>query len=85
MRRQLRSASIKKTRVRAPSGTVMRFRRKKPNYAQCGGCGAKMVRKRLSPSGMAKLSKTEKRPERPLPHLCSRCMREQIKMKVRGM
>ena len=85
MQRHLRSASIKKTRVRAPSGTVMRFRRKNPNYMQCGNCGAKMVRKRLRPAAAAKLSKTQKRPERPLPHLCSRCMREQIKMKVRGM
>lgn len=76
---------MKKTRVRVPSGTVMRFRRKKPNYAECGGCGAKMVRKRLRQSEMSKLSKTEKRPERPLPHLCSRCMRERIKMKARGM
>ncbi len=85
MRRQLRSASIKKTRVRAPSGVRMRFSRKKPNYVECGSCGAKMVRKRLRPAGAAKLSKTQKRPERPLPHLCSRCMRERIKMKARGM
>lgn len=75
---------MKKTRVRAPSGTVMRFRRKNPNYMQCGKCGAKMVRKRLRPASAAKLSKTQKRPERPLPHLCSRCMRERIKMKARG-
>ncbi len=85
MRRQLRSASIKKARVRVPSGVRMRFSRKKPNYVECGNCGAKMVRKRLRPAGAAKLSKTQKRPERPLPHLCSRCMREQIKMKARGM
>lgn len=85
MRRQLRSKSVKKTRVRAPSGVVMRFRRGKPNYMECGNCGAKMVRKRLSQSGIAKLSKTEKRPERPLPHLCPRCMREQIKARFRGI
>lgn len=84
MRRQLRSASIKKVRVRVPSGVVMRFSRAKPNYMQCGGCGAKIVRKRLKLSGVARLSKTQKRPERPLPHLCPGCMREQIKMKVRG-
>ncbi len=76
---------MKKTRVRVPSGTVMRFRRKKPNYMQCGSCGAKMVRKRLRQSGVAKLSKIGKRPERPLPHLCPGCMREQMKMRARGL
>lgn len=85
MRRQLRARSIKRTRVRIPSGVRMRFRRGKPNYMECGNCGKKIVRKRLRQCETAKLSKTEKRPERPLPHLCSRCMREQIKAKVRGV
>ena len=30
-----------------------------------------------------KLSKTQRRPERPYPELCSKCMREKIKSKVR--
>jgi len=85
MRRQLRSTSIKKIKVRTPSGNLkIHFRRKKPGYKKCGLCGGKIVRKRLRPSELAKLPKVQKRPERPYPHLCSSCMREQIKREIRG-
>jgi len=83
MRRQLRSTSIKKVKVKTPSGIKLHFHRKKPSHKKCGSCGNKIVRKRLRPSELSKLTKVQKRPERPLPHMCAKCMREQIKSEVR--
>ena len=84
MRRALRSRSIKRTRHRTPGGkNIVAFRKKRPGYAQCGNCGAKMVRKRLRATGMRKLAKTRKRPNRPYPELCPRCMREEIRQRVK--
>ena len=84
MRRALRSRSIKKIRKRIASGITIHFRKKKPNYMHCGICGKKIVRSRLRPYQLKKLPKTKKRPERPLPHLCAKCMREALKRKIRG-
>lgn len=85
MRRQLRSRSIIKTKKKSPGGRlVVHFRRKKPSYMKCGNCGKKIVRKRLRPSKLRKLSKSQRRPERPYPELCSTCMREKIKTSIRG-
>jgi len=58
-------------------------KRKKPDYPHCGSCGKKMVRARLRPSELRKLPKSSRRPERPYPELCPRCMREKIKSEVR--
>ncbi|MDI6826412.1 MAG: 50S ribosomal protein L34e [Candidatus Aenigmarchaeota archaeon] len=75
----LRSRSIKKRRVRTPGNRLMtHFERKKPNVAKCGVCGKPLHGvPRLNPSGIRKLPKTKRRPERPYGgNLCSECMRK---------
>lgn len=85
MRRALRTRSVKKIKVRTPGGKlVTHFRKKKPNYAKCGSCGRKIMRARLRPYQIRKLSKSQRRPTRPFPNLCSKCMREVFKQKIRG-
>lgn len=85
MRRALRSRSLKKMQVRLPSGrTVVHIKKRRPSAAECGRCGAKLNRARLRQAQLAKLPKTKKRPERPCPELCSKCMREVLKEKVRA-
>ena len=84
MRRALRSRSIKKSKKLTPGGkNVTRFRKKKVAHHKCGKCAGKLNRARLRPTQMKKIAKTKKRPERPLPELCSSCMRETLKAKVR--
>ncbi len=84
MRRQLRSSSINKTKVTTPGGrTVIHFKVGKPQYAHCGNCGTKLNRAKLNPNEIKKLTKVQRRPERPLPGLCPSCMRSQMKSMVR--
>jgi large subunit ribosomal protein L34e len=76
--------SNKRYRVKTPGGrTVTHFKNKKPVYATCKSCGAKLNRFKLTVSELKKLPKTKKRPERPFPELCSRCMRKHFKERVR--
>ena len=82
VRRALRSRSLKRKQVKIPGGkTKVQYRRKKVAYHKCK-CGAKLNRKRLRDSQMKKITKTKKRPERPYPELCSKCMRNKFKEKV---
>ena len=84
MRKQLRSTSIKKVKVRTPGNIVkVHFKIERGSYAHCGGCDAKLNRIRVTTAGARTMAKSHKRPERPLPHLCSSCMREQMKSLVR--
>lgn len=76
--------STKKYKVKTPGGrTAVHMKTKKPGYARCKNCGAKLNRFKLTVKAIKKLSKTEKRPARPFPELCSRCMRKYFKEKVR--
>ncbi len=82
-----RSRSLKRVYVKLPGGRVtIHYRKKKVDYPKCAICkkplhGVARGRK----SEIKKLSKSERRPERPYGgYLCSRCMREVIKAKVRG-
>ena len=73
-----------KRKVRTPGNrTVVHFKKKKPNYMHCGKCGKKIVRARLIVSRLRKLPKVQRRPERPYPELCSKCMREKIKERLK--
>ena len=73
--------STKRYKVKTPGGkTVIHLKKRKPSYAICKKCGAKLNRPKLN---VKKLPKTKKRPERPFPELCSKCMREYFKEKVR--
>ncbi|MEM5804371.1 MAG: 50S ribosomal protein L34e [Candidatus Aenigmatarchaeota archaeon] len=82
MRRQLRS--VKKKRIRVPGGAKWKIVKGRPAYHRCGCCGRKLNRKRLTVVEMKTTPKVQKRPERPLPEYCPRCMREEMKRKVRG-
>lgn len=76
--------STKRYKVKASGGrTFTHFKEKKPDYARCKKCDAKLNRSKLTVKELKNMSKTEKRPERPFPDLCSRCMREHFKDKVR--
>jgi large subunit ribosomal protein L34e len=76
--------STKKYMVKTPGGrTVVHLKTKRPGYAKCKNCGAKLNRFKLTVKAIKKLSKTEKHPARPFPELCSKCMRKHFKEKVR--
>ncbi len=86
MRRALRSTKIKKVVKRTPGNRLtVHFRKPAPDYAHCGVCGKKIVRARLRPSEVRKLPKVQRRPERPFPELCPKCMREKIKELFRAV
>ena len=85
MRRSLRSRSLRRTKKKVPGGRLsLRFSRKKPKVAKCGGCGKSLSGvPRLRPAQFNKLSKTKKRPERPFGgHLCTQCTRKHFRMKA---
>jgi len=76
--------STKRYKVKTPGGrTVVHLKAKRHGYARCKNCGAKLNRFKLTVKAIKKLSKTEKRPARPFPELCSKCMRKHFKEKVR--
>ena len=78
------SKKMRKIKNRSPGGeTVTSSERKKPSYAQCKNCGEKLNRPKMSVKKLKNLPKTKKRPERPFAELCSRCMRNHFKNKVR--
>ncbi len=78
------SRSKKRHKVKTPGGrNVTHYKKKRPSYARCKNCGAKLNRPKLSVKQLKKLPKTKKRPERPFPELCSGCMRKYFKNKVR--
>ncbi|MBU4242514.1 MAG: 50S ribosomal protein L34e [Nanoarchaeota archaeon] len=82
-----RNKTFRKVFVRVPSSkTVIQYRKRKPSKAICAGCGDKLKGvPRERPYKMQKMSKTEKRPERPYGGvLCSKCSRAKIISKVRG-
>jgi large subunit ribosomal protein L34e len=81
-----RSTSSKGRSAKTPGGRVnVTYKPKKPSKAICAICkiNLKAVPNR-SNSGMAKLAKTEKRPERMFGGvLCGNCVRELVKEKIR--
>jgi large subunit ribosomal protein L34e len=79
------SKKMRKIKVKAPSGrTIISSKRKKPAYSKCRLCGERLNRPKMSVKMLKNLPKTKKRPERPFPELCSRCMRDHFKSKTRG-
>jgi len=73
--------SIKIVQRKTPGRkAVAHFKKKRPANVLCSNCGTKLNRTRLN---LRKLSKVQKRPQRPFPNLCSRCMREVFKEMVR--
>ena len=84
MRRQLRSRSKKRVKVKTPGGkAALHFKKKRPAPARCARCGRKLNRAKLNSTEIRKVTKVQRRPERPYPELCPSCMREVIKERVR--
>lgn len=61
------------------------YTRRQPSIAHCGRCGAQLHGiPRGTPRQIAKLSKTQKRPERPFGGvLCSSCLKDLVKFETR--
>ena len=81
-----KSRTLRRVFTRTPSGkSVIRYKQRKPSAAHCGRCGAQLQgMPRVIPSKVAKLFKTQKRPERPFGGvLCSRCLRDTMKLEAR--
>ena len=82
-----KSRTFRRVATKLPGGTTTtRFQRRKPQAAHCARCGAQLHGiPRGNAADMAKLSKTEKRPERLYGGvLCSRCLRDTIKLDARS-
>ncbi len=84
-RGMFRSRSLKRIKVRVPGGeSRIHYKERAPSKAKCAGCKAELKgtpNKRVPL--MKKLSKTEKRPERPFGgYYCSKCMREHLRKKL---
>lgn len=81
-------ANVVRKKVRTPSGRiVLRKEWKKPKAAKCSVCGKPLQGvPRLRKGELRKLSKSERRPERPYGgYLCAECMREVFKEKARKL
>lgn len=61
---------------------ILSFKRGKYGAHHCGVCKKELNMPSCNNSIMKNLPKTKKRPERPLPQLCSACMRRVIKLKA---
>ncbi|HLC96541.1 MAG TPA: 50S ribosomal protein L34e [Candidatus Nanoarchaeia archaeon] len=81
---RLRSRSFRKVYVRTPGGrTTIHYTDRKPQIAHCAECGNPLKGfLRLPPSKVRNVPKSKKRPERPYPYLCSKCMRKKIVAEV---
>lgn len=85
---RLRSRTFRRVFARTPgSRVVLHYKRRKPNFAQCAGCGARL---KGVPRGRVtefkNMPKTAKRPERPFGGvLCSACSRRKIISMTRGL
>lgn len=76
----------KKIKKRTPSGrSVIRRGRRNPSTAKCAGCGAILHgMPRLRPSDLRKIPKSKRKPNRPYGgRLCSKCMRDVFKKKIK--
>ncbi len=86
VRRALRSRSLKRTQRKVPGGrTVTHYKMEKPSVARCAKCGKELKGvPKGRPSEIRKLPKSQRRPSRPYGgNLCSECMREVFREKVR--
>ncbi|MBS3167826.1 50S ribosomal protein L34e [Candidatus Woesearchaeota archaeon] len=85
---RFRSRSLRRVHRRTPTGdNVIHYERRKPGKPQCRDCGKYLIGvARGIVAQIKKLSKTQKRPERPYGGvLCSGCMRKVMVQKAKGM
>ncbi|MBI2138506.1 50S ribosomal protein L34e [Candidatus Woesearchaeota archaeon] len=81
------SRSFRVVKVKAPGNRiVVHWRKRNPKGAHCGKCGTLLNgMPRLRPVELNKLSKSQKRPERPYGGmLCSSCTRQVFIEKARA-
>ena len=80
-----RSRSLRRIHVKTSKGSTLKYAKRKPSKAHCAVC--KQVLHGVAserPYKMSKMSKTEKRPDRPYAgQLCSKCMRARIKASIK--
>lgn len=77
---------MKRVRIKTPSGrSVFHIRRERHGTADCAVCGTVLLGVRTgSKAEMGKLSRSERRPERPFGGvLCSACTRNIISLRAR--
>jgi len=80
-----KSRTFRRIKKRVVSGTVTHYTKRKPAKCKCANCSVplKGVKSDL-PSKIQKLSKSERRPERPFGGvLCSQCARKEHKKSAR--
>jgi large subunit ribosomal protein L34e len=79
-----RSRTLRRIHVKTAKGSKLVYAKRKPSKAHCANCGQELHGVASArPSQMSKLSKTEKRPDRPYAgQLCSKCMRLRIKSAI---
>jgi large subunit ribosomal protein L34e len=85
-RGMFKSRTFRRVQVKTPGGrTVRRYKQRNPQVAHCGRCGASLHGiPRLRASLFSRLTKSQKRPERPYGGvLCSRCLRDIVKVEAR--
>jgi large subunit ribosomal protein L34e len=77
---------MRRVKVKTPSAKVVtHFRKRKNAKLTCHKCGIVLAGTKPATSKVAKMSKSEKRPERPYGGvLCSKCMRALFIKKARG-
>lgn len=88
VRGNLRSRTFRRIYVRTPgSKNVLHYRRRKNGKPQCKECGKELPGvARGIPAQIHRLSKTQRRPERPYGGvLCSSCTRNLIKEQTRNV
>lgn len=80
-----RTRSLRRIKVKTPKGRIaIHYKKRKPGLASCAICKQPLKGVPCSlPYQVKKLSKTERRPERPYGgYLCSSCMRKEILKKA---
>lgn len=79
-----RSRTLRRIYVKTPKHTKLVHAKRKPKKAHCAKCGKVLPGVATArPYMLSKLSKTEKRPERPYAGmLCSACSRKVIKSNI---
>lgn len=84
-RNSRRSRTLRRVYVKTPKGSKLTYKKRKPSKAHCAVCSQELHGvANLRPVKMSKLSKTEKRPDRPYAgQLCSKCMRLKIKSTIK--
>jgi len=83
-RNSRRSRTLRRVHVKTSKGSKLTYAKRKPSKAHCAVCKQELHGvASLRPYKMSKLSKTEKRPDRPFAGmLCSKCMRLKIKSTI---